>query len=139
MHNEYSTFIPELYVNGKKTLSFAFEAGSSLLLKLSVSRKLGLFMPRAEIYDDKSGKTTQCKVTWTALENGFDIYSVEPQISRTGLYFFKLIASSESGERFFEVQLTAYEKGYVTPDWLKGGIMPKSILLQRELENIFLI
>ena len=120
--NNYA-FRSKLLVNGKKCLSYAFEKGAELSFTFYISRRLGLFNARAEIYSDSDGSVTTHECVWCDIENGYDVYTLNTSIDLIGLYYLKFKADSGSGEHLFEIQLTAYKKGYKTPEWIKGGIM----------------
>ena len=123
MQKNNCAFRSELLVNGKKSLSYAFEKGAELSFTFYISRRLGLFNVKAEIFSDSDGTVSKHICEWCDIESGFDVYTLNTSIENVGLYFLKIKADSEKGEHLFEMQLTAYKKGYKTPDWIKGGIM----------------
>ena len=123
LNNNNPEFYTELFVNGQKSPSYAFENGSSITVNLYALRNLGTFNPRANIKLDSDSSVTRPKCLWTSLVNGYDVYTVEATIDKVGLYHFNFCVKSCSGDKNVYVQLTSYKKGYKTPEWIKGGIM----------------
>ncbi|MBR2474737.1 MAG: glycoside hydrolase family 13 protein [Clostridia bacterium] len=123
MLNNNNIFKSELLVNGKKSASYAFEKGSELKFALYISRRIGAFNVRAEIFKDSDGSVRNADCQWSDIKNGYDVYTAAFSIDSVGLYFLKIKVDSAFGEQCFELQLTAYKKGFKTPRWLKGGIM----------------
>ena len=55
-------------------------------------------------------------------------YTAKVNINKVGLYWYKFVFKTESGDFVKDkggegYQLTVYDKNYVTPDWIKGGVI----------------
>ncbi len=62
------------------------------------------------------------EMEWVSFENGYDVFKISLALA-PGLYWytFDLWDYGIYTEKMW--QLTVYEKGFTTPDWIKGGII----------------
>ncbi len=126
----------------------AFGEDDVITVSLFAPRALGLSSPHIEIYDDDRQKKTYYPLLWTDLKGDCETYEIKLCLSRlcedkhSGLFFWTVVSDSAYGkiriscdvysyrpkvlyenESHDSFVLTVYEKGFRTPDWIKGGIM----------------
>ncbi|MBR3716077.1 MAG: glycoside hydrolase family 13 protein [Clostridia bacterium] len=126
----------------------AFPEDDILIIELTVPRALGISSPYLEIYADDSGEKTFTPLSWGSLSGDCESYYVELVLTdlckceHSGLFFWSIISDSAYGKLRFSCDaysylpkitetdcdhdsyvLTVYEKGYSTPEWIKGGVM----------------
>ncbi len=126
----------------------AFPEDDTLEIILEVPRALGISSPILEMYADDTGENTFSPLSWISLSSDCESYSIKLILKdictngHSGLFFWSIISDSAYGRLRFSCDnfsylpkislenhdydsyvLTVYEKGYSTPDWIKGGIM----------------
>ncbi len=126
----------------------AFPEDDSLKITLSVPRELGISSPQIEIYADDTGEKTFLDLSWKTLSLDCESYGITLKLSElchgesSGLFFWSIVSDSAYGRIRFSCNifsyapkitpescdydsfvLTVYEKGFATPDWIKGGVM----------------
>lgn len=101
----------------------SIERGSDLFLRIKTAEDRPVSSVRLFLTSDKTGAVIRIEgKSETGLES---VYGFTLQIDKIGLYFYYFEAEYEDGEREQTPvhQLTVYEKGYMTPQWLKTGVM----------------
>lgn len=123
MLNNNCAFYAELLINGKKSPSFTCTPTDKLTFTFFLSRRLGAFDSALHLYSDSDGSSKEISCYWEGMTNGFDIYKATLTANETGLFYLDFKSRTSHGDICHSVQLTVYQKGYTTPDWIKGGIM----------------
>lgn len=131
------------YNDGKElSLQGAFSIKQAISFKLYIPRRCGAAMVRLHLFgegiSDKSYKVYN--LSWETLNNGYDIYSVDIDMSKIGigLYYYKYEVISKTvsfygkineGDSLQEIksnngliQLLIYQDD-TRPEWIYGGIM----------------
>ncbi len=122
----------------------AFDSEDTLTLTLTVSRSLGVLLPRLELCDaDSHLQNLSYLFSWQSTDYQNEIYRlVLPLYRLKGLYFASVLFDSCEGvlrlsydelyyserltredEPYEPIGLTVYEASYETPDWFKGGVL----------------
>lgn len=116
----------------------AVEEGTPIHFKITLPRTLGCSAAYLLVRDDQTKEGKACSMFWCGME-GYDCENWEchftPEAAGLFWYHFELDTSSGrhrvcrtvGGEGHLSPgnpwQLTVYEKGFQTPDWLAGGVM----------------
>lgn len=99
----------------------AIERNTDLFLRIQVTGERSVSSACLYFTSDETGKVTRLAGT-----RGSDtVYDFSLQMQEIGLYFYYFEAAYEDNslERTQVYQLTVYDYGYVTPEWLKNGVM----------------
>jgi glycosidase len=107
----------------------SIESGSALTLRIKTSGGSPAVSARLVIISDETGNTLRAEEKTAQgagiTPEGHDLFEFTVQIVDTGLYFyhFEVVRQDKGTERTPDYQLTVYSRGYVTPRWLKAGVM----------------
>ena len=113
--------------------------GADIAFKVKAIRELGVTSLELVLTLD-GGKDQRYPLKWSGMEGAYDLYCLEMQLERAGLYWYgfeldtereKLkvgrgpdcqaeLSAESSAEKW---QLTIYDRNFETPDWLKGGLI----------------
>ena len=124
------------FLDAYKSPFGAVPAGTPVRLSLTIPESYGFVEPRVVVARDR-GETTEYRMEYRGVENGIHQFSYTLTLPRVGLYFyhfdlysdFRKLSRGALGEalvtrdRPVPWQLTVYEPGFTTPDWLKGGVL----------------
>ncbi|MBR6701279.1 MAG: glycoside hydrolase family 13 protein [Firmicutes bacterium] len=108
-----------------------------IAMDIHVSGRLGAFKVSLLLYKDGEFEPEIYPMRFKGHEGLMEVYSLKFSVEEEGLYWYRFGFSSLEGERnigrgqgqkaFLDSdlcwQLTVYEKGFETPEWIKGGIM----------------
>ncbi len=116
----------------------AVEAGTKIHFKITLPRSLGCSAAYLLVWDDVTKDGQACSMFWCGME-GYDHENWECHFTpeRSGLYWYHFEVDTISGRHSVNRtyggegriqsgdswQLTVYDKGFTTPDWLAGGVM----------------
>lgn len=116
----------------------AVEEGTSIHFKITLPRSLGCSAAYLMIRDDQTKEGKTCSMFWCGME-GYDCENWECHFTpeASGLYWYRFGLETASGRHGVwrtcggeghlspgqPWQLTVYDKGFQTPDWLAGGVM----------------
>lgn len=101
----------------------SIERGSDLFLRIKTAEDRPVSSVRLFLTFDETGTVIRIEGN---PETGLEcVYDFTLQIDKIGLYFYYFEAEYEDGEREQTPvhQLTVYENDYITPQWLKTGVM----------------
>ncbi len=116
----------------------AVEEGENIHFKITMPRELRCSAARLVVIEDKTGREAKNSMFWCGMNGDFaEWWECDYAPVSAGLYFYHFevdtwrgcqkVARSFGGEGVFggkdSWQLTVYQKGFQTPDWLAGGIM----------------
>lgn len=92
--------------------------------------KDGVFIHAVElhIYEDGADAPFVFHMSFNCKRGNESEYRAKINLNKVGLYWYRFLFKTESGEYEYrkegdDFQLTVYEKNYVTPDWVKGGVI----------------
>lgn len=104
------------------------EEGEDLTFRIFA--KDGVYIRGAELqfFEDGSEEPLVFPMRFVCKRGNESEFSVKCSLDRSGLYWYKFVFDTERGvfvkDRCGEpYQLTVCRKGYVTPDWAKGGVI----------------
>lgn len=105
-----------------KTPRGAVESGSRIEFTVKIARRYAK-NPRLKINADEGG-THAVNMIWIGFEKGYDVYRTSA-VLETGLYWYWFETDlcrifRRGGEKW---QITVFEKGFKTPESIKGGII----------------
>jgi len=85
--------------------------------------------PRVCLYPDGE-VANEVKMAYAFVEGAYDVYKLEIQIYRTGLYWYHFLFDTKDGDMYAVpehagggYQVTAFKPDATKPDWIKGGII----------------
>lgn len=92
--------------------------------------KDGVFVNSVElhIYDDGAELPYVFRMSLNCKRGDECEYIARINLNKVGLYWYRFLFKTEVGEYEYrkdggDFQLTVYDKNYVTPDWIKGGVI----------------
>lgn len=107
-----------------------------ITLHLRVSRRMGVTQVRVVVQEDATGKWESYPLEWEGLGGVYDHYRGEIPPRKAGLYWYFFQLEGENGsacagrqgreavlmQQPAAWQLSVYQTGAYTPDWIKGGL-----------------
>jgi len=111
--------------------------GEEIEIDLRISRRLGACKVSLLLFRDGEEKHEIYPMLFKEHEKHREVYMVKFSINEEGLYWYRFSFTDIGGEKnigrghenkaFIDSdlcwQLTVYERGFETPEWIKGGIM----------------
>lgn len=92
--------------------------------------KDGVFVSGVElhIYEDGADIPYIFYMSFSCKRGNECEYTAKVNINKVGLYWYRFVFKTELGDYFYrkegsDFQFTVYDKNYVTPDWIKGGVI----------------
>lgn len=92
--------------------------------------KDGVYVSDVElhIYEDGADIPYVFRMSFNCKRGDESEYIVKVNINKVGLYWYRFLFKTENGEYQYrregdDFQFTVYDKRYVTPDWIKGGVI----------------
>lgn len=81
-----------------------------------------------EIFEDGKDSPYVFPMAFSCKRGDESEYFTKISIVKAGLYWYRFVFHSENGDHIKDkdgalYQFTVYEKGYKTPDWIKGGVI----------------
>ena len=116
----------------------AVAAGTAIHFKITLPRGLHCSAARLAVTDDASGTEQVMGMFWCGMDGNREFWECHFTPEQPGLYFYRFFADTWSGtlpmsrgrggEGEFRSggppwQLTVFDPGFTTPEWLAGGVM----------------
>lgn len=125
LNNQNFTLKTESKLCDNAQLFGAFARGDRLTFTLTVHRKEGASKVSMRFYSDKTSKEVILPFEYVGMNNADDKYRLCLDLNECGLYFYDISFDGINGKISIckDEQLTVYDEGFTTPEWLKGGII----------------
>ena len=116
----------------------AVEEGTSVHFKISIGRDLHCSAMYCCVIDDSTSEETHYSMFWCGMDGeNAEYWECDYAPPHAGLFFYHFEGDTWHGRQKYmhgmygrdqlggdrSWQLTAYRKGFQTPDWLSGGVM----------------
>ena len=104
------------------------EQNSEMTFRIFAKDGVFVYGVDLEIFEDGKDSPYVFPMAFSCKRGDESEYFTKISIVKAGLYWYRFVFHSENGDHIKDkdgalYQFTVYEKGYKTPDWIKGGVI----------------